>query len=97
MAESSKPRVLITGGEKLREVQVGRVRLVISCYVYVGVGFVGRNLVQFLLDNELASHIRVADKVPPVTAWLNDKQKVSEIGPSANHMKTSKKITRNRR
>ena len=36
----------------------------------------GRHFVQFLLENELVSHVRVADKVPPVTAWLNDHQKV---------------------
>jgi nucleoside-diphosphate-sugar epimerase len=35
-----------------------------------GVGFIGRNFVKYLVDNELASYIRVADKVLPPTAFL---------------------------
>jgi len=35
-----------------------------------GVGFIGRNLVKFLVDNDLASYIRVVDKVLPPTAFL---------------------------
>jgi nucleoside-diphosphate-sugar epimerase len=35
-----------------------------------GVGFVGRNFVKFLVDNDLASYIRVVDKVLPPTAFL---------------------------
>lgn len=42
----------------------------------LGVGFIGRNLVQYLVENQLASKIRVADKVPPSTGWLNDRHKV---------------------
>ncbi|XP_024942057.1 uncharacterized protein LOC107269052 isoform X2 [Cephus cinctus] len=38
-----------------------------------GCGFIGRNLVQYLLENELVSTVRVVDKVPPQTAWLNAK------------------------
>ncbi|XP_020293084.1 uncharacterized protein LOC109859338 [Pseudomyrmex gracilis] len=38
-----------------------------------GCGFIGRNLVEYLLDNELVSYVRVVDKVPPQTAWLNAK------------------------
>ncbi|OAD56233.1 hypothetical protein WN48_03719 [Eufriesea mexicana] len=38
-----------------------------------GCGFIGRNLVEYLLDNDLVSFIRVVDKVPPQTAWLNAK------------------------
>ncbi|XP_015514980.1 uncharacterized protein YbjS isoform X1 [Neodiprion virginianus] len=38
-----------------------------------GCGFIGRNLVEYLLDNELVSYVRVIDKVPPQTAWLNKK------------------------
>ncbi|XP_003395101.1 uncharacterized protein LOC100644395 [Bombus terrestris] len=38
-----------------------------------GCGFIGRNLVEYLLDNDLVSFIRVVDKVPPQTAWLNTK------------------------
>ncbi|XP_017885506.1 uncharacterized protein LOC108628246 [Ceratina calcarata] len=36
-----------------------------------GCGFIGRNLVEYLLDNDLVSFVRVVDKVPPQTAWLN--------------------------
>ncbi|XP_076672863.1 3 beta-hydroxysteroid dehydrogenase/Delta 5--_4-isomerase [Andrena cerasifolii] len=38
-----------------------------------GCGFIGRNLVEYLLDNDLVSFVRVVDKVPPQTAWLNAK------------------------
>ncbi|KAL1509351.1 hypothetical protein ABEB36_004105 [Hypothenemus hampei] len=38
-----------------------------------GCGFIGRNLVSYLLENNLASYIRVVDKVPPVVAWMNAK------------------------
>jgi len=37
-----------------------------------GVGFIGRNLVRFLVDNKLAGHVRVVDKVLPSTAFLGD-------------------------
>ncbi|XP_011875987.1 PREDICTED: uncharacterized protein LOC105566526 [Vollenhovia emeryi] len=44
-----------------------------------GCGFIGRNLVEYLLDNDLVSYVRVVDKVPPQTAWLNAKhQRVFE-------------------
>ncbi|EFA80170.1 NAD-dependent epimerase/dehydratase family protein [Heterostelium album PN500] len=36
-----------------------------------GVGFIGRNLVQFLVEKDLAEYIRVVDKVLPATAFLN--------------------------
>ena len=45
-------------------------------------GFVGRHLVTFIVKNQLASKVRVADKVPPATAWLNEEHKVSEFFPS---------------
>jgi len=35
-----------------------------------GVGFIGRNFVKYLVDNKLASYIRVVDKVLPQTAFL---------------------------
>ncbi|XP_076765985.1 uncharacterized protein LOC143432896 [Xylocopa sonorina] len=38
-----------------------------------GCGFIGRNLVEYLLSNDLVSFVRVVDKVPPQTAWLNAK------------------------
>ncbi|KAJ8965988.1 hypothetical protein NQ317_015352 [Molorchus minor] len=36
-----------------------------------GCGFTGRNFVAYLVQNELASAIRIVDKVPPQVAWLN--------------------------
>jgi len=39
-----------------------------------GCGFIGRNLVQYLADNNLVSKIRVADKVLPDLAGLSQKQ-----------------------
>ncbi|KAI8503068.1 hypothetical protein Bbelb_188890 [Branchiostoma belcheri] len=38
-------------------------------------GFIGRNLAEYLVSNELASKVRVVDKVPPATAWLGGRQK----------------------
>ncbi|KAI8617184.1 hypothetical protein BC830DRAFT_1254846 [Chytriomyces sp. MP71] len=40
-----------------------------------GVGFIGRNLVGHLLEKDLVSGIRVADKAIPATSYLNAKQK----------------------
>ncbi|KAH8330386.1 hypothetical protein KR067_002021, partial [Drosophila pandora] len=40
----------------------------------VGCGFIGRNLATYLLDNELAQEVRIADKTPPQMAWLNEEQ-----------------------
>ncbi|XP_073814274.1 uncharacterized protein isoform X1 [Musca autumnalis] len=39
-----------------------------------GCGFVGRNLLTYLVDNNLTAEIRVVDKTPPQMAWLNAKQ-----------------------
>lgn len=36
-----------------------------------GTGFIGRNLIHYLVSNNLASKVRVADKVPPPMAWMN--------------------------
>ena len=36
-----------------------------------GTGFVGRHLVKYLIDNNLVSKIRVADKQLPITSYLN--------------------------
>ena len=41
-----------------------------------GVGFVGRHLTALLVEEKLTSHIRIADKAPPATGWLNDYHKV---------------------
>ena len=35
-----------------------------------GIGMIGRNLVKYLLDNNLASDIRIADKRAPMMASL---------------------------
>ncbi|XP_035671032.1 dTDP-glucose 4,6-dehydratase-like [Branchiostoma floridae] len=40
-----------------------------------GTGFIGRNLAEYLVSNELAAKVRVVDKVPPATAWLGGRQK----------------------
>jgi len=37
-----------------------------------GVGFIGRNLVKFLVENKVAQNIRVVDKVLPSTSFLGD-------------------------
>lgn len=39
-----------------------------------GTGFIGKNFVQYLAENNLASKIRVADKVLPSFAGLTKKQ-----------------------
>ncbi|OWR43678.1 uncharacterized protein LOC116769051 [Danaus plexippus] len=36
-----------------------------------GCGFIGRNLVDYLISNDLVSHLRVVDKTPPQLAFLN--------------------------
>ncbi|XP_045449245.1 uncharacterized protein LOC123657776 [Melitaea cinxia] len=36
-----------------------------------GCGFIGRNLVEYLISNDLVSHLRVVDKTPPQLAFLN--------------------------
>ncbi|KAJ3310706.1 hypothetical protein HDU76_003310 [Blyttiomyces sp. JEL0837] len=40
-----------------------------------GVGFIGRNFVTYLVDNDLASKIRVSDKALPATAYLSPTHK----------------------
>ncbi|KAG0051811.1 hypothetical protein BGZ83_003287 [Gryganskiella cystojenkinii] len=40
-----------------------------------GVGFIGRNFVAYLVENDLAAEIRVVDKVLPQTAYLNQRFK----------------------
>lgn len=46
-----------------------------SVLVLGGLGFVGRNLVCYLVEHDLCSKIRAVDKVPPQTAWLNERHK----------------------
>jgi nucleoside-diphosphate-sugar epimerase len=45
-----------------------------SALVLGGVGFIGRNLVTYLVENDICSTIRVVDKVLPATAYLTAKQ-----------------------
>lgn len=42
-----------------------------------GCGFIGRHVVKYLVDNDLASVVRVVDKVPPQIAWLNNDHKAA--------------------
>jgi nucleoside-diphosphate-sugar epimerase len=46
-----------------------------SVLILGGVGFIGRHLVSYLVENNLVSKIRVADKVLPATAYLNPQHK----------------------
>ncbi|ORX60170.1 NAD(P)-binding protein [Piromyces finnis] len=46
-----------------------------------GVGFIGRNLCSYLIENNLVDHITVADKVLPATAYLNSKHKAAFDSP----------------
>ena len=42
-----------------------------------GSGFIGRHLVVYLVENDLAAKIRVADKVIPKTAYLTPRQQAA--------------------
>jgi len=48
-----------------------------SVLILGGCGFVGRNLVKYLVDNKLASTIRVADKALPATSYLSAAHKAA--------------------
>jgi len=48
-----------------------------------GLGFIGRNFVEYLVDNNLCNKIRVADKVLPDLAGLTEKQMKLFKGPTA--------------
>lgn len=45
-----------------------------SVLVLGGVGFIGRNFVTHLVENNLCDKIRVVDKVLPATAYLTKSQ-----------------------
>eukprot|EP01133_Synstelium_polycarpum_P017769 gene17769-21197_t len=51
-----------------------------------GVGFIGRNLVQFLVEKQLCQRIRVVDKVLPATAFLGKKHLEAFAHPSVEYM-----------
>jgi nucleoside-diphosphate-sugar epimerase len=42
-----------------------------------GCGFIGRHLVKYLVDNKLASHIKIADKALPGTSHLSEEHKAA--------------------
>jgi nucleoside-diphosphate-sugar epimerase len=46
-----------------------------------GVGFIGRNFVKYLVDNNLAAKIRVVDKVLPSTAFLGEDHQAAFNNP----------------
>ncbi|KAL3899587.1 MAG: hypothetical protein SGCHY_001934 [Lobulomycetales sp.] len=46
-----------------------------------GVGFIGRNLVIYLVENKLADYIRVADKAMPETSYFNERAKAAFADP----------------
>lgn len=65
--------------------------------VVSGCGFIGRHLVKHLVDYDLASAVRVVDKVPPQIAWLNEDHKAAFESPiveflSANLINQSKLV-----
>lgn len=48
-----------------------------SILILGGTDFIGRHLVHYLISNQLASHIRVADKMLPQTAYLSKQHEQS--------------------
>ncbi|ORX43849.1 NAD(P)-binding protein [Hesseltinella vesiculosa] len=42
-----------------------------SVLILGGTGFIGRHMTKYLVDNQLASYVRVADKMLPQTAYLS--------------------------
>lgn len=51
-----------------------------------GVGFIGRNLVQYLVANNLAAKIRVVDKVLPAIAFLGAEHQAAFDNPIVEYM-----------
>jgi len=47
-----------------------------------GVGFIGRNLVKYIVDKDLASEIRVLDKLPTSLAFLSEDHKKAFSAPN---------------
>merc|ERR1712093_597575 len=52
-----------------------------SVLVLGGTGSIGRNFVHHLVVNDLASYIRVADKVLPQTAYMDEAHAASFASP----------------
>lgn len=75
---TSNDRVLVLGGN----LKFFLFHSMKPCYLsplnfptILGCGFIGRHIVKYLVDNNLASVVRVVDKVPPQIAWLNNDHK----------------------
>lgn len=51
-----------------------------------GVGFIGRNFVKYLVDNNLAAKIRVVDKVLPSTAFLSAEHQAAFNNPIVEYL-----------
>jgi len=47
-----------------------------------GVGFIGRNFVKYLVDEDLASEIKVLDKLPTSLAFLSEAHKKALSAPN---------------
>lgn len=47
----------------------------LNVLVLGGVGFIGRNFVAYLIENNLVNSVRVVDKVLPATAYLSAEHK----------------------
>lgn len=71
---SEKPTVLVLGGKFSLISFINNSNQRKTCLtpaLFQGCGFIGRNLVHYLVKNDLASEIRVVDKTPPQMAYLN--------------------------
>jgi dTDP-D-glucose 4,6-dehydratase len=55
--------------------KTSRFTMSLSVLVLGGVGFIGRNFVEYLIQNNLVGSIRVVDKVLPATAYLSASHK----------------------
>ncbi|KAL6601096.1 NAD(P)-binding protein [Neocallimastix californiae] len=53
----------------------------VKVLVLGGVGFIGRNLCSYLIENDLVEQVTVADKVLPSTAYLSEKHKKAFDSP----------------
>lgn len=69
----SKSRILVLGGKIQYCIFFYGLEWISNLILWhiLGCGFIGRNFVTYLVKNDLASAIRVVDKVPPQVAWLN--------------------------
>ncbi|KAH1006004.1 hypothetical protein HUJ04_006890 [Dendroctonus ponderosae] len=47
----------------------------LNVLVLGGCGFIGRHLITYLVNNDIASSITAVDKVPPQIAWMNEYHK----------------------